>query len=102
MQNNNNRIKKSKLGFSISFELGKFEIENQFHNLEIQVHKNLKISFVTTFFFKAIIASCGYHVYKEDSWSSAKMNEEVKVELETDVKSFLTDLYACAIKAKHS
>ena len=33
--------------------------------------------------FKAIIASRGYHVYKETSWSNAKINEEVKVELET-------------------
>ena len=30
------------------------------------------------------------------------MNEEVKVELETDAKSLSTDPYACVIKAKHS
>ena len=30
------------------------------------------------------------------------MNEEVKVELETDAKSLWTDPYACVIKAKHS
>ena len=54
------------------------------------------------FSFKAIIASRGYHVYKETSWSNAKLNDEVKVELETDAKSLSTDLYECAIKAKIS
>ena len=51
---------------------------------------------------KAIIASRRYHVYKETSWSNAKLNDEVKEELETDAKSLLTDPYACAIKARHS
>ena len=37
--------------------------------------------------FKAIIASRGYHVYKETSWSNAKLDGEVKVELEIDAKS---------------
>ena len=54
------------------------------------------------FSFKAIIASRGYHVYKETSWSNAKLNIEVKVELETDAKSLSTDPYACAIKERHS
>ena len=36
------------------------------------------------FYFKAIIASRGYHVYEETSWSNSKINEEVKVELETN------------------
>ena len=51
--------------------------------------------------FKAIIASRGYHVYKETSWSNAKTNEEVKVELETNTTSFSADPYACAIKTKN-
>ena len=42
------------------------------------------------FSFKAIIASRGNHVYKETSWSNAKLNEEVKVELERDTKSLST------------
>ena len=50
---------------------------------------------------KAIIASRRY-VYKETSWSNAKLNDEVKEELEADAKSLLTDPYACAIKARHS
>ena len=54
------------------------------------------------FSFKAIIASRGYHVYKETSWSNAKLYDEVKVELETVTKSLLTDPYACATKARHS
>ena len=36
------------------------------------------------------------------SWSNAKLNDEVKVELETDAKSLSTDPYTCAIKARHS
>ena len=84
------------------FELEKFEIENQFCNSSIQVNKNLKRSFVKMFSLKAIIAPREYHVYKETAWSNAKMNEKVKVELETDAKSLSTNPYACAIKAKHS
>jgi len=53
------------------------------------------------FYFKAIIASRGYHVYKETSWSNAKINEEVKVELETNTTSLSTDPYACTIKTKN-
>ena len=30
------------------------------------------------------------------------MNEEIKMELETDTKTFSTDFYVCAIKVKHS
>ena len=52
------------------------------------------------FYFKAIIASRGYHVCKENSWSNAKTNEEVKVELETNTISLSADPYACAIKTK--
>ena len=54
------------------------------------------------FSFKAIIASRGYHVYKETSWSNAKLNDKVKVELETDAKSLSTNSYASALKARHS
>ena len=43
------------------------------------------------FSFKAIIALHRYPVYKETSWSNAKLNDEVKVELETDAKSLSTD-----------
>ena len=51
--------------------------------------------------FETIIASRGYHVYKETSWSNAKVGEDVKVELETNPKSIACDPYSCAIKAKH-
>jgi len=51
--------------------------------------------------FESIIASRGYHVYKETSWSNAKVGDEVKVELETNPKSIAKDPYSCAIKAKH-
>ena len=53
-------------------------------------------------FFKTIIATREYHVCKKTSGSNAKMNEEVKVELEADAKSLSNIPYFFAIKAKHS
>ena len=50
--------------------------------------------------FKAKIASRGYHVFKETSWSNAKEGDEVKVELETNKSSKKIDPYACAIRAE--
>ena len=50
--------------------------------------------------FKAKIASRGYQVFKETSWSNAKEGDEVKVELETNKSSNKIDPYACAIRAK--
>ena len=53
------------------------------------------------FYFKAIIASRGYQVYKETSWSNAKIKEKVKVELETNTTSLSTNPYMSAIKTKN-
>ena len=65
-------------------------------------HPNVCKEFdLITFYFKAIIASRGYHVYKETSWSNAKINEEVKVELEKNTRSLSTDRNACTIKTKN-
>ena len=50
--------------------------------------------------FKAKIASRGYHVFKETSWSNAKEGDEVKVDLETNKSSKKIDPYACAVRAK--
>ena len=50
--------------------------------------------------FKAKIASRGYHVFKETSWSNAKEGNEVKVELKTNKSSNKIDPYACTISAK--
>ena len=50
--------------------------------------------------FHAKIASRGYHVFKETSWSNAKEGDEVKVELETNKSSKKIDPYACAIRAR--
>ena len=50
--------------------------------------------------FKAKIASRGYRVFKETSWSNAKEGNEVKVELETNKSSNKIDPYACIIRAK--
>ena len=50
--------------------------------------------------FKAKIASRGYHVFKETSWSNAKEGDEVKVDLETNKSSKKIYPYACAVRAK--
>ena len=49
---------------------------------------------------KEIIASPEFHVYKETTWSNAKVWDEVKVEVESNLKSIAHDPYSCAIKAK--
>ena len=53
--------------------------------------------------FEAILASRGFHVYKETTWSKAKVGDEVKVEVESNLKSIAHDHdpYSCAIKARH-
>ena len=51
--------------------------------------------------FEAIIASQVFHVYKETTWSNAKVGEEVKVEIESNLTSIAHDPYSCVIKAKH-
>ena len=48
----------------------------------------------------AIIASRGYHVYKETGWSNAKVGDEVKVELEANPNSIAIDPYAVCNKSK--
>ena len=53
---------------------------------------------MSTYNFQATIASRGYHVYKETTWSNAKVNEKVKIEIGTDQSSIAIDLYACAVK----
>ena len=50
--------------------------------------------------FQATIASRGYHVYKETTWSNAKVNEKVKIEIETNQSSIAIDPYVCAVKTK--
>ena len=44
--------------------------------------------------FEAIFTSRGFHVYKERTWSTAKVGDEAKVELKSKP-------YSCAIEAKH-
>ena len=46
------------------------------------------------------IASRWYHVYKDTTWSNAKVNEKVKTEIKTNQSSIANDRYACALKAK--
>ena len=43
--------------------------------------------------FDAIITTWGYHIYKETSWSNAIVDDEVKVEIETNAKSIASDPY---------
>ena len=48
--------------------------------------------------FTATVASRGYHVYKNTSWTNAKVGEKVTVEMETKKSSLEVDPFACAIK----
>ena len=50
--------------------------------------------------FAATVASSGFHVYKNTSWTNAKMGEKVTVEMGTKKSSLEEDPYACAIKIK--
>ena len=45
-------------------------------------------------------ASHGYHVYKETTWSNAKVNEKVKIEIEINQRSIAIDPYACAVRER--
>ena len=54
---------------------------------------------MSQFDFKAIAALRGYHVYKETAWSYAKVNDKVKIEIETSQSSIAIDPYVCAVKA---
>lgn len=74
MPNNINRIKKFEVQISYSFKIQKFEIENQFHNSQIQVQK-LEKKFFKMISFRTIIASHEYHVNKimvqcKNEWGS--------------------------------
>lgn len=51
--------------------------------------------------FEAIVASRGYHVFKNTTWSDARVGEFVEVQLETNRNSKQVDPYACAIRTKH-
>ena len=55
---------------------------------------------MSTYNFQATIASRGYHVYEETTWSKAKVNEKVKIEIETNQSSIAIDPYVCAVKTK--
>ena len=46
---------------------------------------------MSTYNFQATIASRGYHVYEETTWSKAKVNEKVKIEIETNQSSIAID-----------
>ena len=50
--------------------------------------------------FEAKIASCGYHVYKETSWSKTRDGQKVKVELKLENGSRKFGSYASAISVK--
>ena len=51
--------------------------------------------------FAATVASRDYDVYKNTSWTNAKVGEKVTIEMETKKSSLEVDPYACAIKIKN-
>ena len=48
------------------------------------------------FCFEAIIASQGFDVYEETTWSDSKVHGEVKVEVESNFKLIAHDPYSYA------
>ena len=48
----------------------------------------------------AIIVTRGYYIYKNTSWTNAKMGEKVIMEVETKIASLETDPFAFAIRLK--
>ena len=52
------------------------------------------------FTFTATVASRGYHIHQNTSWTNAKQGEKVTVELEMKI-SLEIDRYACPIKIKN-
>ena len=55
---------------------------------------------VGVYSFQSKIASRGYPVYKETSWSKVRDDKEVKVELETSQNFKQVDSFACAVRVK--
>ena len=50
--------------------------------------------------FAVTVASRGFHVYKNTSWTNVKIGEKVTVKMGTKKSSLEVDSYACAIKIK--
>ena len=63
-------------------------------------HNVKKEKIMSTYNFHGTIASRGYHTYKETTWSNAKVNKKVKIEIEPNQSSIAIDPYAFAVKAK--
>ena len=55
---------------------------------------------MSSYNFQVTIASRGYHVYKETTWSNAKVNEKVKIGTEINQSLIAINPYACAVKVK--
>ena len=53
-----------------------------------------------SFSFEKTIASRGYHIYK-NTWSKAKVDDKVVIELEKKKESLDIDPYACAVQIKN-
>ena len=51
--------------------------------------------------FEEKVASHGYHVYQNNTWTNTKAGDKVTVMAETDKSSLDVDPYACVIKIKH-
>ena len=46
----------------------------------------MKEKIISTYNLQATIASGGYHVYKETTWSNANVHKKVKIEIKTNQK----------------
>ena len=52
--------------------------------------------------YEAKIASRGYHIFMNTTWTRAYIGENIKVEIETNSESIRRDPYACAIRKTNS
>ena len=54
---------------------------------------------MSTYNFQATIAARGYHVYKQTTWSNAKVKKKIKIKIETNQILVAIDPHAC-VKTK--
>ena len=64
-------------------------------------HSSVVLPWTNLATFTATVASKGYSVYKNTSWTIAKVEQKVMMELETKRWLLETDPYACAIRMKN-
>ena len=60
----------------------------------------MKEKIISTYNLQATIASGGYHVYKETTWSNANVTRKLRLKSKPTKNSIAIDPYVCEVKAK--